>query len=110
MPFNMAYKIEALERDLSTLASLRAHEPNSGIRLVWGFLCQGGVTPIWSSFAFHSFVRPAPRALFRPDRIFPSPSRRSGGQGRRFFSAAEGLSLTDEHGGRLPVIGWLAVR
>ena len=45
--------------------------------------------------AFHSFVRPAPRAFFRPDRIFPSPSRRSGGQGRRFFSAAEGLSLTD---------------
>src|SRR5450631_2234632 len=49
--------------------------PNSGIRLVWGFLCQGGVTPFWSSFAFHSFVRPAPRAFFRPDRIFPSPSR-----------------------------------
>src|ERR1700682_2831911 len=62
--------------------------------LVWGFHCQGGVTPFWSSFAFHSFVRPAPRAFFRPDRIFPSPSR-SGGQGRRFFSAAEGLSLTD---------------
>jgi len=67
----------------------------SRIRLVWGFLCQGGVTPIWSSFAFHSFVRPAPRAFLRPDRIFPSPSRRSVGQGRRFFSAAEGLSLTD---------------
>src|ERR1700681_1845132 len=47
MPFNMAYKIEALERDLSTLASLRAHEPISGIRLVWGFLCQGGVTPFF---------------------------------------------------------------
>src|ERR1035437_9620612 len=45
------------------------------IRLVWGFLCQGGVTPFWSCFAFHSFVRPAPRAFFRPDRIFPSPSR-----------------------------------
>src|ERR1700676_3213090 len=49
--------------------------PISGIRLVWGFHCQGGVTPFWSSFAFHSFVRPAPRAFFRPDRIFPSPSR-----------------------------------
>src|SRR5450631_4086300 len=46
-----------------------------GHTLVWGFLCQGGVTPFWSSFAFHSFVRPAPRAFFRPDRIFPSPSR-----------------------------------
>src|ERR1700730_7928066 len=45
----------------------------SRIRLVWGFLCQGGVTPFWSSFALPSFVRPAPRAFFRPDRIFPSP-------------------------------------
>src|SRR5271169_949265 len=25
--------------------------------------------------SFHSFVRPAPRAFFRPDRIFPLPSR-----------------------------------
>jgi hypothetical protein len=36
---------------------------------------------------------------------------RSDGQGRRFFSAAEGLSLTNaSHGGRLPVIGWFATR
>src|SRR6202795_2899869 len=54
---------------------IKPDEPISGIRLVWGFLCQGGVTPFWSSFAFHSFVRPAPRAFFRPDRIFPSPAR-----------------------------------
>jgi len=27
------------------------------------------------ALSFHSFVRPAPRAFFRPDRIFPSPSR-----------------------------------
>src|ERR1017187_7956182 len=67
---------------LVVLPWLRFHipliEPDrqiSRIRLVWGFLCQGGVTPIWSSFAFPSFVRPAPRAFFRPDRIFPSPSR-----------------------------------
>src|SRR6476620_396523 len=25
--------------------------------------------------SFHSFVRPAPQAFFRPDRIFASPSR-----------------------------------
>jgi hypothetical protein len=37
----------------------------------------------------------APRAFFRPDRMFPSPSRANVGQGRRFFSATEGLSLTD---------------
>src|SRR6266481_8145454 len=47
----------------------------SRIRLVWGFRCQGGITPFLSSFAFHSFVRPAPRAFFRPDRILPSSSR-----------------------------------
>ena len=36
---------------------------------------------------------------------------RSGGQGRRFFSAAEGLVLDGrEHGGRLAAIGWLAAR
>jgi hypothetical protein len=38
---------------------------------------------------------PAPRAFFRPDRILAIAVARSGGQGRRFFSAAEGLSLTD---------------
>jgi hypothetical protein len=43
----------------------------------------------------HSFVRPAPRAFFRPDRILAVAVARSEGQGRRFFSAAEGLSLTN---------------
>jgi hypothetical protein len=47
----------------------------SRIRLVWGFLCQGDITSFLLSFVFHSFDRPAPRAFFRPDRIFPSPSR-----------------------------------
>jgi hypothetical protein len=45
--------------------------------------------------SFHSFVRPAPQAFFRPDRHICIAVARSGGQGRRFFSAAEGLSLTD---------------
>src|SRR5580704_14964108 len=40
-----------------------------------GLSLSRGVMRFWSSFAFHSFVRPAPRAFFRPDRIFPSPSR-----------------------------------
>jgi len=50
----------------------------SHIRLVWGFLCQGRHAIFCSPFVipfFHSFVRPAPRAFFRPDRISPSPSR-----------------------------------
>ena len=44
--------------------------------------------------SFHSFVRAAPRAFFRPDRITIAVAH-SDGQGRRFFSAAEGLSLTN---------------
>src|SRR5258705_13774350 len=38
--------------------------------------------------SFHSFVRPAPRAFFRPDRHICIAVARRGGQGRRFFSAA----------------------
>ena len=34
-------------------------------------------------------------AVFRPDRILAVAVARSEGQGRRFFRAAEGLSLTD---------------
>src|SRR5271170_7166982 len=45
------------------------------IRLVWGFLCQWGSRHFCLPLSFHSFVRPAPRAFFRPDRIFPLPSR-----------------------------------
>ena len=45
--------------------------------------------------SFHSFVRPAPQAFFRPDRIFASPSRAAAVKDGASFSAAEGLSLTD---------------
>src|SRR6516164_9848279 len=47
----------------------------SRIRLVWGFPCHGCITPFLSCFVASFFVRPAPRAFFRPDRILPSPSR-----------------------------------
>src|SRR6516162_10067384 len=47
----------------------------SRIRLVWDFLCHGCITPLLSCFVASFFVRPAPRAFFRPDRILPSPSR-----------------------------------
>ena len=40
-------------------------------------LSRGVITRFLLSFvmSFHSFVRPAPRAFFRPDRMFPSPGR-----------------------------------
>jgi hypothetical protein len=84
-------------------------EPNSSIRLVWGFLCQGGITPFLSSFVIPFFCSTCAASILssRP-RIYIAVAR-SGGQGRRFFSAAEGLSLTDAStaAGCL-AIGWLA--
>src|ERR1700751_2618489 len=45
--------------------------------------------------SFHSFVRPAPPSILPPRPHISIAVARSGGQGRRFFSAAEGSSLTD---------------
>src|SRR6478736_966009 len=54
--------------------------------LVWGFLCQGSITPFLSSFVIPFFCW-------------------------RFFSAAEGLSLTEAStAAGSPAIGWLAAR
>src|SRR5258705_1925658 len=82
----------------------------SRIRLVWGFLCQGGVTPFWSSFAFHSFVRPAPRASSVPTAYFHR--RRAQRRSRTALLQRRRRLVLDgrEHGGRVPAIGWLAAR
>src|SRR5215468_10229909 len=45
--------------------------------------------------SFHSFVRPAPPSILPPRPHISIAVARSGGQGRRFFCAAEGSSLTD---------------
>jgi hypothetical protein len=95
-------------------ASLAAPEPYvrlSRIRLVWGFLCQGSITPFLSSFVI-SFFCSTRAASILPSRLHISIAvARSGGQGRCFFSSAEGLSLTDVStaAGSL-AIGWLAAR
>ena len=49
--------------------------PASG--LYGAVFVKGSITRFLLSFvmSFHSFVRPAPRAFFRPDGMFPSPSR-----------------------------------
>src|SRR5277367_5556510 len=83
------------------------------IRLVWGFLCQGVSRHFCLPLSFHSFVRPAPRAFFRPDRIFPSPSRAAAVKDGAFLSAAEGSSLTDAStaaGCRRSVVGSARIR
>src|SRR5258705_13847507 len=69
--------------------------PISGIRLVWGFLCQGGITPFLSSFVSPFFCSTCAASILSSRPHICIAVARSGGQGRRFFSAAEGLSLTD---------------
>src|SRR6187551_2140697 len=78
---------------VGTCVSWHAPRPDpyvrlSRIRLVWGFPCQGCITPLFFVLLLHSFVRPAPRAFFRPRRHITIAVAHSDGQGRRFFSAA----------------------
>src|SRR5712671_4650348 len=47
----------------------------SRIRLVWGFLCQGGRHAILVVLCIPFFCSTRAASFFRPDRIFPSPSR-----------------------------------
>jgi hypothetical protein len=43
--------------------------------LYGSFLVKGALRHFCRASSLHSFVRPAQRAFFRPDRILPSPSR-----------------------------------
>src|ERR1017187_4877344 len=67
----------------------------SRIRLVWGFLCQGGVTPFCVVLCIPFFCSTRAASILPSRPHIAIAVARSGGQGRRFFSAAEGLSLTD---------------
>ena len=64
------------------------------IPLVWGFLCQGGVTPfcVVLCIPFFCSTRAASILPSRP-HISIAVARR-GGQGRRFFSAADSPILS----------------
>src|ERR1700721_2456272 len=75
-------------------AQIRA-SPIRGHGLYGAFFVKGGAHHFVAPLFVDSFVRPAPRAFFRPDRILAVAVARSEGQGRRFFSAADGLSLTN---------------
>ena len=65
------------------------------IRLVWGFLCQGGVTPFCVVLCIPFFCSTRATSILPSRPHISIAVARSGGQGRRFFSAAEGLSLTN---------------
>jgi hypothetical protein len=78
--------------------------PISGIRLVWGFSCQGGPQHdlLFLSWPFLLFDRAAGFLPSRPQDT--KADARSGGQGRRvFFSAARRALVLDrrEDGGML---------
>jgi hypothetical protein len=67
----------------------------SRIRLVWGFLCQGHHAIFCRALSFPFFCLARAASILPPRPHISIVVARSGGQGRRFFSAAEGLSLTD---------------
>jgi len=67
----------------------------SRIRLVWGFLCQAVSTPFLSCFVIPFFCSTRAASILSSRPHISVAVARSGSQGRRFFSAAEGLSLTD---------------
>src|SRR5208282_4491943 len=67
-----------------------------GGRLVWGFLCQAFRSFILLlSFLVSFFCLTRAASILPPRPHISIAVARSGGQGRRFFSAAEGSSLTD---------------
>src|SRR5439155_19048778 len=67
----------------------------SRIRLVWGFLCQGCITPFLTRVVTPFFCSTRAASILPSRPHIAAAAARSGGKGRRFFSAAEGLSLTD---------------
>jgi hypothetical protein len=78
--------------------SLAAPEPYvrlSRIRLVWEFLCQGCITPFLSCFVASFFCSTRAASILPSRPHITVAVAHSDGQGRRFFSAAEGLSLTN---------------
>jgi hypothetical protein len=60
-------------------------EPDSSIRLVWGFVCQGGITPFLSSFVIPFFCSTCAASILSSRPHICIAVARSGGQGRRFF-------------------------
>src|SRR5258705_2197248 len=60
-----------------------------------GFVCQGGINPFLSSFVIPFFCSTCAASILSSRPHICIAVAHSGGQGRRLFSAAEGLSLTD---------------
>jgi hypothetical protein len=72
--------IAALDTDVSSLLRYAArsifdYDAQTTFGLYGAFFVKGASRYFCCPLSFHSFVRPAPRAFFRPDRIFPSLSR-----------------------------------
>src|SRR2546430_272545 len=79
----------------ASLAAPEPYGPNSGIRLVWGFLCQGCITPFLSRVVTPFFCSTRAASILPSRPHIAAAVARSGGQRQRFSNAAEGLSLPD---------------
>ena len=75
-------------------------EPNSGIRLVWGFVCQGGITPFLSSFVIPFFCSTCAASILSSRPHICIAVARSGGKDGASLAppkACMGLSLSRRH-------------
>src|SRR5215475_6378604 len=108
------YRGRHLRRQSSThlhgATRIEPYGPNSGIRLVWGSLCQACITPF--------FVLCYSILLFDPRREHSSAPtadfrhRRAQRRSRTALLQRRRRPVLDgrEHGGRLPAIGWSAAQ
>jgi hypothetical protein len=67
-------------RELPRAPRIDPYEPNSGIRLLWGFLCQGGITSFWSSFVIPFFCSTLAASILPSQPYIFIAVARSGGQ------------------------------
>jgi hypothetical protein len=77
--------IRARHRTTGDGVHLVARNYKKGIRLVWGFVCQGGITPFLSSFVIPFFCSTCAASILSSRPHICIAVARSGGQGRRFF-------------------------
>jgi hypothetical protein len=93
------------------VAGARNGVDDSTIRLVWGFLCQGGVTPFCVVLCIPFFCSTRAASIL-PSRPHISIAVRAQRRSRTALLQRRRRLVLDgrEHGGRLPAIGWLAAR
>jgi hypothetical protein len=86
-------------------------EPNSGTRLVWGFLCQGWRHTIFLRLVCSFFCSTRAASILPPRPSYCRRRRAQRGSRTALLQRRRRLVLDQrEHGGKLPMIGWFATR